>query len=70
MTEYFKDYEAIRFRVEYSIPCGNPEEINFAAQPYEEMDSDEMANDPNLFSNLRKARLYNEHACGVQGFCL
>jgi len=68
MTEYFKDYEAIRFRVEYSIPYGNPEEMNFAAQPYEEMDSDEMANDPNYFLIYGKLDYTMNMHVGYKGF--
>ncbi len=68
IIEYVKDYEAICFRVEYSMPNDSPEEINFAAQPYEEMDSDEMANNPNYFLIYGKLDYTMSMHVGYKGF--
>ena len=49
VMEYIRDYENIQFRVSFSVPIKKSDTINFAAQPFENMQTDEMAENTSLY---------------------
>lgn len=66
--EYFKDYADIKFRVEYSYNKTRPEEISFAAQPYENMDTEEHSNNPQYFLMYGKVNFHLSIEVGFREF--
>lgn len=67
-SEYFKDYPELDFRVAYTYSEQRPEEIVFAAQPYEFIVFDKEGFEPSEFLIYGKLDFELKMQVGFKGF--